>query len=144
MAHLHLRLFGSPQVDLNHTPIELATRKVLALLAYLAVSGQSHSRDALATLLWPESDQARARGSLRHALATLREAVGEEWLELQGETVRLRHSDEFAVDVTLFLSAIAACRTHGHRADEVCATCEQPLSEAAELYRGDFLSGFSL
>src|SRR4051794_25474893 len=117
MARLHLRLFGSPQVVLHHTPIELATRKVLALLAYLAVSGQSHSRDALATLLWPESDQPHARGSLRHALATLREAVGDEWLELQGESVRLRHSDELTVDVTQFLTCVAACRKHGHRAD---------------------------
>jgi hypothetical protein len=65
MSHLHLRLFGAPQVELNGVPVALATRKVMALLAYLVITGQAHSRDALATLLWPEADQARARGSLR-------------------------------------------------------------------------------
>ena len=45
------------------------TRKAVALLAYLAVTGRPHRRETLAALLWPESDQARARGALRRTLS---------------------------------------------------------------------------
>ena len=56
MPHLKLSVFGPPRLERDGGPIELNLRKGLALLVYLAVSGQPHSRDALATLLWPESD----------------------------------------------------------------------------------------
>ena len=36
----------------------------------LAVSGRRHSREELAGLLWPESDNARARAALRRTLFT--------------------------------------------------------------------------
>lgn len=49
----------------------------LALLALLARTGEAGmSRDKLAALLWPESDQARARHSLDQALYTVRQALG--------------------------------------------------------------------
>ena len=56
MAHLNLFVLGQPRLEREGRPVELKLRKALALLVYLAVSGQPHSRDALATLLWPESD----------------------------------------------------------------------------------------
>ncbi len=37
----------------------------LALLAYLAVTRQSHSRESLAALFWPDYDQSRAHAYLR-------------------------------------------------------------------------------
>ena len=54
MSHLSLFLFGPPRLELDSAPVELRRRKALALLAYLATTRQPHSRDALATLLWPE------------------------------------------------------------------------------------------
>lgn len=50
----------------------------LALLAYLAIAEVQgmHRRDKLATLLWTECDQTRARNALRQALAVLRESLG--------------------------------------------------------------------
>jgi len=51
MAHLQLHVFGPPRLHRNSQPIELNLRKAVALLVYLAVTGQPHSRDALATLL---------------------------------------------------------------------------------------------
>ena len=51
-------------------------RKTLALLAWLAVhEGATHSRDSLASLLWPGRDLARARHSLRQAVAELRQVL---------------------------------------------------------------------
>ena len=69
MSKLKIFLFGPPQLEIDHTPIELERRKALALLVYLAVAGQSHSRDTLAALLWPEADSSRARSALRRDLS---------------------------------------------------------------------------
>ncbi|MEI2692113.1 MAG: hypothetical protein V9H69_21370 [Anaerolineae bacterium] len=46
--------------------------KVPALLAYLAVTGRPHQRDALAGLLWGEMPDAAAANNLRQALSNLR------------------------------------------------------------------------
>src|SRR4051794_40291156 len=45
MTSLKLYLFGPPRLEHAGQPIELNLRKALALLVYLAVSGQPHSRD---------------------------------------------------------------------------------------------------
>jgi DNA-binding SARP family transcriptional activator len=76
MAELKLLVLGQPRLERDGAPLELNLRKALALLVYLAVSGQSHSRDALATLLWPESDAREGRARLRRTLHRLNDALG--------------------------------------------------------------------
>ena len=57
MCCLALCLLGPPRVELEGKRVRIGRRKALALLAYLAAEPGRHSRDALATLLWPEFDQ---------------------------------------------------------------------------------------
>ena len=76
MAHLELFLLGAPRVVLDGTPVTFDTRKAVALLAYLAVTGQPQQRDALAALLWPDADQSHARGALRRTLSVLHVSLG--------------------------------------------------------------------
>jgi DNA-binding SARP family transcriptional activator len=144
MRQLTIRLLGAPGIARDDAPVAVDTRKATALLAYLAVSGRSHAREALAGLLWPEYDDEHARAALRRTLSTLRSAVGEEHLAIDRETVALISSANLWVDVTEFRARLAACRTHGHPAADVCPACLTPLAEAAALYRDDFLAGFSL
>jgi hypothetical protein len=49
MTRLALYLLGPPGVEIDGRDIRIGRRKALALLAYLAVTRQSHTRDALAT-----------------------------------------------------------------------------------------------
>ena len=51
MARLTLSLLGSPRIELAGKPVEVDTRKAIALLVHLAVTGQAHRRDTVATLL---------------------------------------------------------------------------------------------
>jgi DNA-binding SARP family transcriptional activator len=67
---LELKLFGPPQVLLEGQAVALPTRKLLAVLAYLAIEGPT-SRGRLAELLW-EADEERAKGNLRGELYRLR------------------------------------------------------------------------
>ena len=70
MSRLALYLLGPPHIKRDGQAVDVGRRKAVALLAYLAVTGQGHSRDALATLFWPEHDQSRARAGLRRTLAS--------------------------------------------------------------------------
>ena len=73
-----LRILGPPRILVEDgTPVDLAIGKPLALLTYLHLSGAAVPRDDLGALLWPDSPRDRARGSLRHALWTLRRTLGE-------------------------------------------------------------------
>jgi len=152
MSDLALFLLGPPRIKRDGEPVEIRRRKAMALVVYLAVTGSSHSRDALATLFWPEHDQSRARAGLRRALAALKKALrqdqdaalGEGWLDVDRETVGLNPGAEIWLDVDEFQDRLAECRTHGHPQDEVCPACLPLLAEAAALYRDDFLAGFTL
>src|SRR5262245_1610098 len=134
MTRLHLNLLGGFEVRLEPgLPLTFRTQKAQALLAYLAVPlGRAHRREKLAALLWGGMRDEQARTGLRQALYDLRKNLGDAAgaLRTEGETVSL---DPTAVelDVTTFT------RLAGREAPEA-------LEEAALLYRGDFLEGFSV
>ena len=86
MTRLSLRLLGPPLVELDGGAVQLGRHKAVALLAYLALTREPHSRDALATLLWPELDQSHTRGQLRRTLSLLNRTLGAEWLAVDHET----------------------------------------------------------
>lgn len=144
MPELSLFVFGVPHLERDGRAVEVERHKALALLAYLAVTGSAHRRDTLATLLWPELDQSRARAALRRTLSSLNIALAGNWLETSRETIGLSRSTPFRLDVTRFRQLLAQCRTHGHPETDPCPDCLLPLAEAAALVRGDFLSGFTL
>src|SRR5437773_32818 len=73
---LSLRLLGVPRVEVDGRPVVFATRKTLALLAYLVVEPRRHTRESITALLWPASDAAHGHAALRTTLAYLRTALG--------------------------------------------------------------------
>jgi predicted ATPase/DNA-binding SARP family transcriptional activator len=138
-----ISLLGTPRIEHDGVPVEVDTRKAIALVAYLAVLKQGQTRDALAGLLWPEYSQSRARAALRRTLSSLGKARAEGWLRTDRESVTLA-DDAIWVDVTRFHDLLAECKEHGHPEAEVCLQCLPPLTEAAQLYRDDFMAGFGL
>jgi DNA-binding SARP family transcriptional activator len=144
MPHLTLTLLGPPHLERDGQPVTLDTRKAMALLAYLAVTGQRHSRDALAALLYPDFDQSRARATLRRTLSSLKSAIGEPSLLIDRESIALAPDAGLWCDVTHFQRLLDECQGHGHSAHDICPRCLAPLHEAAALYQDDFLAGFTL
>ncbi|HEY3232268.1 MAG TPA: AAA family ATPase [Roseiflexaceae bacterium] len=144
MPQLKLFLLGTPRIERDGAPVEVDTRKAIALLAYLAIIRRPHSRDALATLLWPEHDQSRARAVLRRTLSALNKALAGAWLDIDRETIGLRRDEALWLDVDQFVEQLAACRAHGHPPSEVCSQCLRPLTEAVAVGRDDFMAGFTL
>jgi DNA-binding SARP family transcriptional activator/predicted ATPase len=132
MSTLKLYLLGAPRLEVNGKPVELSRRKALALLAYLAVRGEPQRRDTLATLFWPDSPQAHARADLRRDLSVLSETLGVAWLAVERETVALPRTPALWIDVEHFQQLAQT------QSDLVA------LSTAVDLYRDDFLAGFTL
>jgi DNA-binding SARP family transcriptional activator len=144
MSRLSLYLLGPPRIERDGVPVKVDTRKAIALLAYVAITGESHRRDSLVNLLWPEYDQARGRAALRRTLSALKKALAGDWLDVDRENVGLNASADIWLDVDQFHSHLAQCLTHGHPASQACPACLPPLTDAVALYGGDFLSGFTL
>jgi DNA-binding SARP family transcriptional activator len=127
MSRARLLLLGPPRIERDGQPIELDTRKAIALVAYLAVTGQPQGRDRIAAMLWPDADTERARGALRRTLSTLRTGLGGDELRSDGLRITL-DAGAIEVDVRKFRSLVAEGR----------------LEEAVSAYTGDFLSGFTV
>src|SRR5580765_5168335 len=135
MGGLKVTLFGGFDARLaSGAGPSLPTKKAQALLAYLAVRpGQRHARDKLAALLWGDKSDGQARDRLRHALLDLRRALdgpAPSVMRIEGQTLAM---DPAAVEVDV--AAFEACVAQG---------TPQALEQASELYRGDFLLGFSV
>src|ERR1700748_2863785 len=72
-GQLSLRLLGDFAAEVDGREISLTTRKARALTAYLALSDNAQdTRERLVGLLWSESDEERARASLRQAVHDIR------------------------------------------------------------------------
>ncbi len=149
MARLELFLLGPPRLERDGLPLQFDTRKIMALVAYLAVSsleadGWHISRDSLLALLWPDLEPSRARAVLRRNLSLLRSALGGEWLVTDRQMVSTDPEADFWLDVEQFTRLVHAWQTHNHPQEEICPQCLEDLAEAAALYQGDFLEGFGL
>ena len=133
-ACIRLRLLGRLVLTRagDPAPIRLSTRKVGALVAYLAMSpDQAASREELATLLWGDCSDSQARQSLRQALAFLRKDLGSpDFFTADTDMVRLAPG-LWSVDALEF---------------EPLSKSQDPgdLDKAADFYCGDFLAGLNI
>ncbi|MGD8738136.1 MAG: BTAD domain-containing putative transcriptional regulator, partial [Anaerolineae bacterium] len=138
MARLSISCLGSFQVRLDGQPVtDFKSNKVRALLAYLVVEAdRSHRREVLAGLLWPEWPDRDALSNLRYALSDLRGTIGDRaadppFLLITRSTLQFNAASDHWLDVASFAEL-------GQLDDQ------SSLDEAATLYRGSFLEGFTL
>jgi len=129
---ISINLLGNPILYLNGKPVKLYSAKVWALLTYLILHpDQSHGREWLATLLWGETSDKKARASLRQALYSIKQSLGDisdELLVVERDSILLHTSREVRVDV------IELVHAYGN----------QQYESVAELYRGILLDGVRL
>jgi TolB-like protein/DNA-binding SARP family transcriptional activator/Flp pilus assembly protein TadD len=126
---ISLRLLGGLSLEVGGNAVagRAAQRQRLACLAIVALAPAGVSRDRLLGLLWPDAETERARHLLSHCIYLLRQALGEDALDVAGDAVRM-NPHRVACDVLAFGEAVKS----GRHAD------------AAALYRGPLLDGFYL
>jgi DNA-binding SARP family transcriptional activator/predicted ATPase len=143
MPQVRLFLFGPPRIEQSGASLPLGVRKAIALFVYLAVTRQGHSRDALAALFWPESNQQEARASLRRMLYRLNQLLGTDGLVAANDVVLLNPQMDLWLDVAEFRRSVARCLA-SHKEMVFDESSLQQLKEAIDLYNDDFMAGFSL
>src|SRR5450756_2611237 len=101
-AMLEIRVIGELEVRLAGTKAQLpASRRVRALLGWLAVHPGRHPRSRLAGQFWPDVLDTSARASLRSAIWALRSSLGPDfgsYLVTDRDTVTLA-ADGLSVDL---------------------------------------------
>src|SRR5438105_695858 len=109
-TQLSIRLLGAPEIQIAEAPLVLNNQKARALVYYLAATGQPHTRDHLATLLWSESLESNALHSLRSSLYHIRQALhakgAAELLAGDSDLVYLKLDDD-ACDIPHFRRLLA-------------------------------------
>jgi len=135
MEKLRIRLLGGVEIAGNcEAGPAVLSKKAKALLAYLALQrGRPQSREKLAALLWQDSPDEQARTNLRQALSSIRKVLtGHNAGDLVADRDQISLcGPDIDLDVAEFEQLVAK------------ATPDS-LKQAADLYRGDLLDGFSL
>jgi predicted ATPase/DNA-binding SARP family transcriptional activator len=142
MSRLALYLLGPPRVYRDGAAVGFDRRKVLALLASLAVSMQRRSRDEMSELLFRGEDRDRARANLRQTLSLLGSVIGEDRLHADRMSVGLAAGRGLWVDVAEYRGLLEKGRAADLQGDLSAAWSS--LAAAVKLVRGEFLSGFYL
>jgi len=128
VSTLQLNVLGRFELRAGNEPIDSIAKKTQAMLAYLAVeNSRANTRERVATLLWGDKSDDRARHNLRQALSAIRQACSS--LVISDDDTLSIDLANCAVDVVKFNRAAAS------NDPEVLADC-------LELYRGDLLDGY--
>ena len=136
---LRLALLGPPQVNLNGTQLpHIKSRKGIAMLAYLVVTGRPQARSQLAGLFWGHLNNAAAANNLRVILHHLNKQLPG-YLHITRATVAFNPESNYWLDTEQLRRGNRL--THAHHIDE--ATISR-LAEVLSLYRGEFMEGFFL
>ena len=127
---LEIRLFGTPQLLLNDNNLAGLRRKNRALIYYVAAQGGQSTREKLLTFFWPDHERSTAQPILRTMVHDLRRYLGEAF---QADDQFITLSSDTFIDVGNFSAVL-----------DSPSSDLQKLTETLNLYKGDFLEGFSL
>lgn len=137
---LTIRLLGAVAIELNGRPLRgLPSRAAEALLIYLVCHPQPVPRETLADLLWGERTQKQGLTNLRTILTALRREL-DDYLLITRETLAFNHAAAYWLDVTEFENE----QQHLSAVMPLSPETAHRLQTNLDLYRGDFLAGFSL
>lgn len=138
---LTIRLFGEFHLTHHGLPVMAVNQSRLqSLLTYLLLHRHApQSRQHLAFLFWPDTNEAQARANLRQVLHLLQQALpaAQHFLLRDSQTLQWRPDAPYTLDVAVFADYLAQAEVATVRGDQegVCTA----LAAAVALYQGDLL-----
>jgi len=141
-AHLEITTLGGLSIRCDGQPLaQLHSRKVEALLVYLAVTARPQPREVLADLLWEEFSQKRAMNNLRVVLSNLRKHLGNHLL-ITRDTAAMNPDMDYSLDVAVLDANLDYAGEIERKSGTINREAIKRIEEAVDLYRDEFLSGF--
>ena len=133
---LEISTLGKLEIRRNGRTVEgFPTRKVEALLAYLACTGRSHPREHIAELLWDDRSQSQSLTNLRATLSRLNEQLAP-FLLITCKAVAIHP------EANVWVDAVELSTTLVSHKPPLSTRAVHDLERALTLYKGDFLAGF--
>jgi predicted ATPase/DNA-binding SARP family transcriptional activator len=133
---LEIYTLGKLEIRRNGmTLTDFPTRKVEALLVYLACTGGPHGREQVAELLWDDRTQAQSLTNLRATLSRLNERLAP-FLLVTRKTVAIHPEAQVWIDAVELHTALQADKS------PLSSSVARQLERVLALYKGDFLTGF--
>jgi predicted ATPase/DNA-binding SARP family transcriptional activator len=128
---LHVKLLGQFSIHVDDHPVEIPSRPAQALFAYLILNaGTAYRREKLAGLLWPDTDEVKARNNLRHSLWRVRKVLGANYLHADDLTIAFNADADYELDVVAL------------ERETRSETSTDSLIVEVSSYSGEFLPGF--
>lgn|GEM_PF-902543 len=138
---LEIHLLGSFHLILDEKSVKgLDSPRLQSFLAYLLINNNApQSRQQLAFLFWPESNESQARTNLRNMLFKLRGAFPEvdDYLEINQQTLWWKPTSPQNLDLHNFKDAVEQTNSTGSGKDQKAH--RSALLAAVESYPGDLL-----
>jgi DNA-binding SARP family transcriptional activator/predicted ATPase len=136
VAALQVQVLGPLTVQRDGEPVRLPqSKKTRGLLAYLAITGRSHRRDRLCSLLWDVADD--PRGALRWSLSKIRPVV-------DSEARRCLLADRESVELSLDDACLDWQWVRRELANGVESIPTERLLELEKAFAGELLEGLDL
>ncbi|MEJ2266954.1 MAG: BTAD domain-containing putative transcriptional regulator, partial [Anaerolineales bacterium] len=140
-AILQIVTLGGLRILLGDEPLtSLDTRKVEALLVYVACTARPQPREVLADLLWDDLSQQRAQRNLRVTLTSLRKHLAS-YIDITRKSVALKPDAAIWLDVAELEAELGQVQAGGGVTSQAAAG---RVERILDLYQGDFLEGFSV
>ena len=134
-ARLQIRLLGPMTISRDGVALALPTRKVRALIAYLALAPHAVTRSQLCELLWDVPND--PLGELRWCLSKVRRIV-----DHTGRPRVVAHADTIRLDLgDCFVDAIEIARA---TQAGIGTLAPERLRTLSALFGGDFLEGLEI
>lgn len=147
-------LLGKPEISINGVRIpdtEWKTKKVKGFLDYLLLnSGNTISKDSLAELFWPDSDNKSSIASQRTALYYLRKTLSGYQAEITGdkafihetpEGLQIRKNDCLELDIHEFLRLRGELHLSAGQISQMDQRQADILKRMIQIYKGDLMEG---
>jgi DNA-binding SARP family transcriptional activator len=138
-----IQFFGAVQFTCDGMPVPaIHTNRLQSLLVFLLLRAATpQSREQLASLLWPESNEGQARTNLRQLLHHLRRALPASccFLISDNQTVHWRRDPSCAIDALEFDSAMERASEAAQKGETTAERAS--LETAAALYQDDLARG---
>ncbi len=103
MVDVYVEFLGVPKIYIDGKWIEISKNKLNLIVLYILYN-ENCTRDELAAIFWPDSDEIRAKSNLRNAIYQMKKFIGEDLINTEGHSyVGISEGVNLKKDIDIFL-----------------------------------------